>query len=52
MKITREQIVNALSGVIEPDLGKDIVSLDLVSGIEIKGNTMELKLRVIPFLLR
>ena len=39
MNITKEQIVKALSGVVEPDLGKDIVSLDLVSGIEIDGST-------------
>ena len=40
MNITREQIVKALSGVIEPDFGKDIVSLNLVSGIEIDGSTV------------
>jgi len=45
MKITKEQIAKALSGVIEPDLGKDIVTLDLVSGIEIDGNTISIEVK-------
>ena len=45
MNITREQIVKALSGVIEPDFGKDIVSLNLVSGIEIDGSTISVEVK-------
>lgn len=36
MQITKEKILEALSFVIEPDLKKDLVSLDLVSNIQIK----------------
>ena len=34
MSITREEILNVLSNVIEPDLKKDIVSANLVEKIE------------------
>jgi ATP-binding protein involved in chromosome partitioning len=36
--MTRDQIIEALSTVQEPDLGKDIVTLNMVKDIEIKGN--------------
>ena len=32
-KITKEDILEALSKVVEPDLKKDIVSLELVSDL-------------------
>ncbi len=35
--MTREQILDALSNVIEPDLGKDLVTLDMVKDVEIDG---------------
>lgn len=35
-ELTKDALLEALSKVIEPDLGKDIVSLELVSNIEIK----------------
>ncbi len=38
MEITQEQVLNALSFVIEPDLKKDVVSLGFVSNIKIDGN--------------
>ena len=38
--ISESQIVNALKKVIEPDLGKDIISLNLVSDIVIKNNNI------------
>jgi ATP-binding protein involved in chromosome partitioning len=38
MEITQEQVLGALSFVIEPDLKKDIVSLGFVSNITIEGN--------------
>jgi len=46
MNITKEQVLDALKNVIEPDLKKDIVSLGLVSGIEIKGMEISFKLRI------
>ncbi|MFT5601134.1 MAG: ATP-binding protein involved in chromosome partitioning [Flavobacteriales bacterium] len=35
--ISKEQVLEALTKVMEPDLGKDIVSLELVSDIKIEG---------------
>jgi ATP-binding protein involved in chromosome partitioning len=36
--ITKEQILQALSNVEEPDLGKDLVTLNMVKDVEIDGN--------------
>jgi len=36
--MTNEDIVKALGNVQEPDLGKDIVTLDMVKDINIEGN--------------
>lgn len=36
--MTKEKILEALSNVQEPDLGKDIVTLNMVQDIEINGN--------------
>ena len=36
--VTREAITTALSAIIDPDLGRDIVSLGFVKDIEIAGN--------------
>ena len=36
--MTKEKILEALSTVQEPDLGKDIVTLNMVKDIEIEGN--------------
>src|SRR4028119_318938 len=36
--MTREQILAALSTVQEPDLGKDLVTLNMVKDIAISGN--------------
>ncbi len=38
--MTQEQILNALSNVQEPDLGKDIVTLKMVKDIEINNNNV------------
>ncbi|MBD79350.1 MAG: chromosome partitioning protein [Crocinitomicaceae bacterium] len=46
MEITAENVLRALSFVMEPDLKKDIVSLDLVSDISIDGNTVFFKVQV------
>lgn len=35
-EITREQVLEALSGVMEPDLGKDVVSLNFVEELAIE----------------
>ena len=36
--MTKENVLEALSNVQEPDLGKDIVTLNMVKDIEIEGN--------------
>ncbi len=36
--MTREQVIDALRNVQEPDLGKDIVTLDMVRDVEITGD--------------
>ncbi|HEY1215340.1 MAG TPA: P-loop NTPase, partial [Bryobacteraceae bacterium] len=36
--MTREKVLEALSNVQEPDLGKDIVTLNMVQNLEIDGN--------------
>lgn len=46
MEITKEQVLHALSFVIEPDLKKDIVSLGLVSDINIDDRTVYFKVQV------
>jgi ATP-binding protein involved in chromosome partitioning len=37
-KMTKEKVLEALSNVQEPDLGKDLVTLNMVQDIEIEGN--------------
>ncbi len=37
-QVTEKAILEALSNVIEPDLGKDLVSLNMVRDIQIQGN--------------
>ena len=46
--LTREHLIEALSGVMEPDLGKDLVALNLVEILEMeeKGEGWTLRLRV------
>src|SRR5215467_4791044 len=36
--MTKQKVLDALSNVQEPDLGKDIVTLNMVENIEIDGN--------------
>ncbi|HVW96413.1 MAG TPA: Mrp/NBP35 family ATP-binding protein [Mucilaginibacter sp.] len=38
MAITREQVLQALSNVEEPDLKKDLVTLNMIQDIQIEGN--------------
>ncbi len=46
MILTEEQVKHALSFVIEPDLKKDIIELNLVSNLEITENKIAFKLAV------
>ncbi|MCS7027389.1 MAG: Mrp/NBP35 family ATP-binding protein [Bacteroidia bacterium] len=39
--ITKEKVIEALSHVQEPDLGKDLISLNMVKDIVIDGNKVE-----------
>ena len=39
--ITKEEVLKALSNVEEPDLGKDLVTLNMVKDIEIDGNKVK-----------
>lgn len=43
MSYTREQVMAALSHVIEPELKKDLVALDLVQQVEIDGEKVQVK---------
>ena len=46
MKVTREEILEALSNVIEPDLKKDIVALNLISDFKIEGDHVSFKVSI------
>ena len=39
-QITKEAILTALSTVQEPDLGQDLVTLNMVRNIEIEGDSV------------
>lgn len=43
MAITKEDILKALSYVEEPDLGKDLVTLNMIEDVEIEGNKVSFK---------
>lgn len=40
MEITKEKVLDALSNVIEPDLGKDLVTLNMIKDVEIDGKNV------------
>jgi ATP-binding protein involved in chromosome partitioning len=46
MAITREQILEVLGSIIEPDLKKDIVTLNLVEDIQIDGKKIKLLVNI------
>lgn len=46
MELTRENVLEALGSVQEPELKKDIVSANLVEEIKIEGNSIQLKVYV------
>ena len=45
-EITKENILKILSIVIEPDLGRSIIELGLVSDIHIEGNTIRFNVKI------
>lgn len=45
-ELTKENVLDALKKVIEPDLGKDIVSQDLVSDLVINDNAVSFKVAI------
>lgn len=44
MKITKDQVLNALRNVQDPDLHKDVVTLGMIEDIIIEGNRVDFKL--------
>ena len=46
MSITENQIITALEKVVEPDLGKDIISLKLVSNLLINNGKISFSLQM------
>lgn len=46
MELTVDKVLEALGNVIEPDLKKDIVSLELVSDVQVDGNKTSFKVSV------
>jgi ATP-binding protein involved in chromosome partitioning len=44
MSFSKEQVINALKFVHDPDLHKDVVSLGMIEDVEIDGNKVRLKL--------
>ncbi|MDP4586924.1 MAG: iron-sulfur cluster assembly protein, partial [Flavobacteriales bacterium] len=44
--MTREAVLEALSNVVEPDLKKDIITLNLVDELKIEGNTVSFTVKV------
>jgi ATP-binding protein involved in chromosome partitioning len=47
-QITKEQVLGALAGVIDPARGQNVVALEMVSGIVIKGSNVGFALEVEP----
>lgn len=43
MEVTREKVIAALSTVQDPDLKKDLVSLNMIQDLEISGNKISFK---------
>ncbi len=48
MPITEKQVLDALSGVADPDRGADIVSLRMVSGVAIRDGNVAFSIEVEP----
>jgi ATP-binding protein involved in chromosome partitioning len=48
MAVTEEQILDALSSIVDPDRGADIVALGMVSGIAIRDGNVAFSIEVEP----
>ncbi len=46
MELSRESVLEVLSGVVEPDLKKDIVSANLIEDLKIEGQRVDIKVLV------
>jgi ATP-binding protein involved in chromosome partitioning len=46
MELNRENVLEVLGGILEPDLKKDIVSLNLVENLQFDANSIELVVNV------
>ncbi len=44
MAVTKEQVLNALRQVMDPELGKDLVTLNMIRDVEIDGDTVRFRL--------
>ena len=44
MAVTKEQVLKALSQVLDPELGKDLVSLNMIQDVEVEGDTVRFRL--------
>ncbi len=42
MALSEERVLEALRGVMDPELGKDLVSLGMVGEIRLEGNKADL----------
>ena len=42
---TKEAVLEALQSVVEPELGKDIVTLDLIASLEVEGLTVSVEVK-------
>jgi ATP-binding protein involved in chromosome partitioning len=50
--ITKDQVLSALSTVIDPDLQKDLVTLGMIEDVEIEGALVSFTLVRLPLLVR
>jgi ATP-binding protein involved in chromosome partitioning len=41
MEITKENVLNAMREVIDPDLKQDLVTLNMIKNIKIEGQSIE-----------
>jgi ATP-binding protein involved in chromosome partitioning len=48
MAVTEKQVLDALSSIVDPDRGRDIVSLGMVSGIAIRDGNVAFSIEVEP----
>ena len=46
MSVSKEAVLNALANVIEPDLKKDIIALNLMKDLQIEGNNISFTLEL------